>query len=74
MKISLKALRVNQDLTQEEAAKKLGISERTLQNWECYNTFPTMKQLMAVCAVYECGLDDIFLPDTLALSEEGGND
>ncbi len=68
MKIKLKALRVNAELTQPEAAKAIGITERTLQNWESYSTFPDAMQLMKICAVYGCEMNDIFLPDVLAKS------
>ncbi len=70
MKISLKALRVNAKLTQEEAAKSLNVTAKTIQNWESYETFPTGRQLISICSVYRCGLDDIFLPEILAKSED----
>ena len=65
MKISLKALRVNADMTQAEAAKELQVTEKTIQNWEAYKTFPSAGQLVSVCRVYSCSLDDIYLPDIL---------
>lgn len=63
MKIKLKALRVNADLSQSEAAKIFGITERTLQNWENYNTYPDALQLLKICEVYGCEMNDIFLPN-----------
>lgn len=69
MKIQLKALRVNKDMTQQDAATALNVSVRTIQNWEDYTTFPTGPQLIAICSLYECGLNDIFLPEKLAKSE-----
>lgn len=66
MKIQLKALRVNKDLTQDEAANALNVTKRTIQNWEDYKTFPTGQQLMAICTLYGCELNDIFLPEKLA--------
>ena len=69
MKISLKALRVNKEMSQDEAAAALKVSKRTIQNWESYTTFPTAQQLFNICAVYGCELGDIFLPSTLAKSE-----
>lgn len=68
MKVSLKALRVNAGLNQKEAAKQLGITEKTMQNWESSETFPTAQQLMRICTIYNCTLNDIFLPDKLAKS------
>lgn len=69
MKITLKALRVNRDLTQEAAADKLNITIRTLQNWEDYKTFPNGPQLVKICSVYGCELTDIFLPEVLDKTE-----
>jgi len=69
MKITLKALRVNRDLTQDEAAKILNVTAKTIQNWESYTTFPTGKQLIEICTAYGCELNDIFLPTALAKSE-----
>lgn len=68
MKITLKALRVNKKLNQSAAAKELGITEKTLQNWENYVTFPNVNQLLKICELYGCELNDIFLPDALAKS------
>lgn len=68
MKVTLKALRVNAEMTQDEAAYKLNISTKTLQNWENNVTFPTAQQLMKVCSIYGCGIGDIFFPESLAKS------
>jgi DNA-binding XRE family transcriptional regulator len=69
MKITLKALRVNRDLTQEQAASALNITARTLQNWEDYKTFPNGPQLVRICDLYGCELKDIFLPEVLGKTE-----
>jgi DNA-binding XRE family transcriptional regulator len=69
MKMKLNALRVNAGLTQSEAAKEVGVSKNTLIKWESYMTFPKANQLMKLCSMYGCSVDDIFLPDTLAKSE-----
>jgi len=68
LKIKLKALRVNADMTLDIAAEKLNVTVRTLQNWENYTTFPNTLQLVKICDVYGCTFDDIFLPDILAKS------
>jgi transcriptional regulator with XRE-family HTH domain len=39
----VKARRVSLHLSQREAAQQLGISERTLQNWEAGTTIPWPK-------------------------------
>lgn len=69
MKITLKALRVNADLTQEAAAKALNVTSRTLQSWEDYKTYPKGPQLIQICDLYGCELKDIFLPEPLGKTE-----
>jgi transcriptional regulator with XRE-family HTH domain len=44
----IKAHRIGLHLSQREAAEHLGISERTLQNWEAGTTFPWPKHRRAV--------------------------
>lgn len=58
-KISLKALRVNAGLTQREAAKHLGVSTRTLWQWENEKSFPNPKQIDAICELYRTNYDCI---------------
>jgi transcriptional regulator with XRE-family HTH domain len=69
MKVTIKALRVNANLSLTEAAEKLHITPRTLQSWEKNITSPPAAQLVNICKVYGCGLNDISLPETLANSE-----
>lgn len=59
-RISLKAARVNADLSQQEAAKKLGISKATLQNYEAGNTVPDILLSHKIEEVYNFPIDYIF--------------
>lgn len=58
--ISLKAARVNAELTQKEAAQKLGINQATLQNYEKGITFPTMNMVDKISELYDFPKDYIF--------------
>lgn len=63
MKITLKAARINKGLSTEEVAKQIGVSSRTLQNWEKGNTFPDATQIEKIINLYHICYDDIiFLP------------
>ena len=69
MKITLKAARVNANLTLEDAAKELGITKNTLINYEKYRTIPDMRVGKAMSSLYGTSVDDlIFLPEDCALS------
>ena len=59
MKISLKAARVNADLTQQEAADKLGISKHTVINWELGRTKPKKCVLIALAKIYNIDIKNL---------------
>lgn len=59
MALKLKAARVNAELTQEEAAKCLGISKGTLANYENYITKPDVEMGKKIAALYGMVVDDI---------------
>lgn len=62
-KISLRAARVNAGLTQNEAAKKIGVTRDTLRNWETGKSSPNVVVFKTIEKVYGMSYDDIsFLP------------
>ena len=61
-RVSLKAARINAELTQREVSKIMGINVSTLVNWENGKTSPGIEQFSKLCEIYECPIDTIFLP------------
>ena len=59
MNITMKAARVNQNLKQAEAAKLLGISRKTLQNYEAGTSFPDVPILKRIESLYKVSYSDI---------------
>lgn len=59
MQYSLRAIRVNMQKTQEEAAKGIGISVETLANYEKGVTFPDIPILKKIEAYYQVNYNDI---------------
>lgn len=59
-KISLKAARVNVNLSQGEAAEKIGVAVSTLRNWEAGKTFPNKPKIDKICEVYGIDFDVLF--------------
>ena len=51
-KITLKAARVNADLSQKQAAAALGVNVATLQNYETGKTVPDWDMVMRIGEVY----------------------
>lgn len=63
-RMTLEAARRNVKLTQKEAAKKLGVSNGTLCNWENGVSFPDTRYVDKLCDLYGLSYDDIiFLPN-----------
>ena len=53
MQMTLKAIRINKQLSQDEAAKLIGISSDTLSNYERGKSFPDIPVLKKIEEVYE---------------------
>lgn len=69
MKATLKAIRVNNGWSQEQAAKLYGVSVATLQNYELGKTFPDVPIINKIIEVTGIGYNDIiFLPKLNAKS------
>ena len=64
VKLSIRAARVNVGLSQKEAADRLGVSNKTLGNWEKGITFPPADKILAICELYGVPYDQLnFLPN-----------
>ena len=63
VKMSIRAARVNVGFSQKEAADRLGVSNKTLGNWEQGITFPPADKINAICELYGVPYDMLnFLP------------
>lgn len=59
MSITLKAARVNKQMTQAEAAKMLGIAVDTLRQYEAGKTFPDVPMIQKIEELYSVNYNDI---------------
>lgn len=63
LKISIRAARVNAGLSQKAAAEHLGVSNKTIGNWENGSTFPPADKIPEICSLYGLSYDNLnFLP------------
>ena len=60
VKISLRAARVNANLTIREAAKLLGIGKDTLMKWEKAPDRVQPRYQKVISTIYQMPIDDIF--------------
>lgn len=64
MSLTLKAARVNKEMTQTTAAEKLGITEKTLSSYESGKSYPDVLMLKKMEILYDVEYKDlIFLPN-----------
>ncbi len=67
MGMTMKAARVNKNLSQAKAADLIGVSRDVISNWERCITFPDVLQLKKIEDVYGVSYNDlIFLPQNNA--------
>lgn len=75
MRLSLKTAREINKMTQEEAAKRIGISTDTLGNYERGKSYPDVPVLKKIEQVYGVTYNQIiFLPLDFGLTEQGERD
>ncbi len=62
-KLTMKAARINANLTQEELAKLVGVTKDTIGNWERGLSFPSISKIPLLEKAYNMKYEDIiFLP------------
>lgn len=59
MKITIKAARVNKNLSQKEAASLIGVSKDTIGAWDRGKSMPNAKYIPAIEKVYGVSYKDL---------------
>ena len=72
MAVTLKAARVNANLTQTEFAQALGVSKMTVCEWENGKRRVKLVYLPLIAKVTGIPVDDIILPMVITKSNKGG--
>jgi transcriptional regulator with XRE-family HTH domain len=62
---NIRRLRRARDLTQEEFARKINISAKSVSKWERGDGYPDIELLPALAAIFECSVDDLLGMDKL---------
>lgn len=55
----LKELRTKNNLTQQDLAKKMDISSKTIGRWEKENNIPDATKLKKLCKILKCNMEDL---------------
>lgn len=59
LKTTLKQMRNERQLTQEEVAEKIHVSRQTISNWENGRNLPDLSSLILLSEVYDVSLDEL---------------
>lgn len=62
---NLRRLRLEKQLTQEQAAETLGVSPQSVSRWECGNTYPDVMLLPQIARLYGVTVDDLYREDAV---------
>ncbi len=66
---TIKRLRREKDITQEQLAECLGITSRAISQWECDRTAPDISQIPALCHIFDVS-SDVLLGIDIEKNEE----
>lgn len=69
-KKSLKKFRTDNNLTQDELGKKLGISGKVISKWESGYTMPDIEKIKTLCEVFNCEYADLIGPESKSKSRK----
>ena len=67
---TIKRLRRERDITQEQLAEYLGITSRAISQWECDRTAPDISQIPALCHIFDISSDVLLGIDIEKKNEE----
>lgn len=59
LQITIKSARVNMGLTQEDVAKAVGVTKKTVGSWESGKTLPKLEKIEPLCNLLGVQYDNI---------------
>lgn len=66
----IKALRKERNYSLEFVAEKIDVSRQTVSKWESGETVPDVIKCKALADLYEISLDELFMDDNAALTDD----
>ena len=68
---NLRNLRKVKNLSQEKLAEKVGVSRQSISKWECGEAYPEMDNILILCKIFNCRLNDLVHEDLTDISSLG---
>lgn len=67
---SIKIMRVREGLTQGELARRIGVRQTAVSQWECGKTHPGVKNLHKLAKTLNCSIDALMYEDLKAEKDD----
>jgi transcriptional regulator with XRE-family HTH domain len=61
--MNLRQIRESRNMSQIELAKKLAVGQSTVSMWETGDSKPTFENLLKLCQILSCSLDELIKID-----------
>ncbi len=56
---NIKAIRKENNLSQEQLAEKLGVSRQSVSKWESSQSYPEMDKILLICKLFDCDIGEL---------------
>ncbi len=66
----LKQIRMNEGLSQEQLAEKIGVSRQAITKWETKKGMPDVENMIILSEIFKMTLDELIMQETRARREE----
>ncbi len=66
----LKQIRMNEGLSQEQLAEKIGVSRQAITKWETKKGMPDVENMIILAEIFKLTLDELILKETKAREEK----
>ena len=70
---NLRQTRKSKKMSQEQLAEKMNVTRQSVSKWENGESYPEMNNILELCKIFNCKLNDLVLadmPDISSLDEE----
>ena len=70
---NLRRIRKSKKMSQEQLAEKMNVTRQSVSKWENGESYPEMNNILELCKIFNCKLNDLVLadmPDISSLDEE----
>ena len=68
---NLRNLRNLKKISQEKLAEKVGVSRQSISKWECGEAYPEMDNILILCKIFNCKLNDLIHEDLTDINSLG---